>query len=439
MSPASLDVLLVNASVKARSRHARLSPPLGLSYIAAVLLENGYSVSAEDCNVTDFSPERMRRIVEARAPRIIGISTNTETYPNGLQIAAIAKEIDPTVTVVMGGAHATVMHREVASEPAIDIVARGEGEYTMLELADSLLRGHGSLAHIPGITYRRNGEIRVAPERSPIANPDRLPIPARDLFPLPLYERPASILMSRGGCPCDCIFCAVNNVWKGKRRFRSPENVVGEVSFIADTLGYEEISFADDTFTLSRRRVLRLCGLLAQLQESVPCRWWCTTRADMVDRPLLKTMRDAGCFSVTFGVESGSQRILDSIGKRITREQVIQAVSAALHLGMEVLCSFMFPHPDDTDETVGEQKQLMKSLTAMGAGVSLALTTPFPGTPYYERAEEIGIRILTNRWDEFDGKHLVITTKYLTEDRLRSLLQELISDVGMRASEALPA
>lgn len=427
-----MDILLVNASVKARSRHSRLSPPLGLSYIASVLLMNGYRVTAEDCNLTDFNPTRMRRLLEERAPRLVGISASTETYPNGLQIAAIAKEVNPEIAVVMGGPHASVMHREVARQADIDGVVRGEGEYTMLAIADRLAAGSGDLVGIEGTTCCRNGVVAVAPDRPFIADPDELPFPARELFPLPMYERPFSVLMSRGGCPCDCVFCAVNNVWKGSRRFRSPEQVAREAQSLVDTYGCAEINFADDTFTLSRKHVTKLCEALAGSGEGLPCQWRCTTRVDMVDRALLETMYRAGCCSITFGVESGSQRILDSVEKRITREQVVQAVDTALDLGMDVLCSFMFPHPEDTEETVREQKAFMNTLTEMGATVSLALTTPFPGTRYYERADEVGIRILTNRWEEFDGKHLVIATRHLSEDRLQSLLGELIRDVGMR-------
>ena len=143
-----MDVLLMNAPVKGQSRHACLTPPLGLSYIAAVLLEAGYEVSALDCNVSGFDAARVRRIIETERPRVLGISAHTETYLNGLKIAGIAREVDPGIRVVMGGTHLTVMCREAAGEPNIDVVVRGEGEYAMLELAGHFIRGEGSLADI---------------------------------------------------------------------------------------------------------------------------------------------------------------------------------------------------------------------------------------------------------------------------------------------------
>jgi radical SAM superfamily enzyme YgiQ (UPF0313 family) len=427
-------VLLVNASVKARSRHARLSPPLGLAYIGAVLLARGYDVTAEDCNLTDFNPARMRRRIEELMPHIVGISASTETYPNALAIASIVKEASPSTTVVVGGPHASVMHRLVAAERDVDVVVRGEGEHTMLELADRLASGAEDLAAIDGITYVADGIVTATGDRPAIDNPDVLPFPARDLFPLPMYEQAASVLMSRGGCPCNCVFCAVNNIWQGRRRFRSVNNVVKEIELVVERYGVDEISFADDTFTLGRRHVMALCDRLLQVgAERLLCEWRCTTRVDMVDHLLLETMHRAGCRRIAFGVESGSPRILDSLGKGITQTHVLHAVATSLALGMDVLCSFMFPHPEDTEDTIRQQTEFMNTLANMGATVSLALTTPFPGTAYYQNTSAFGIRLLTERWDEFDGKHLVIATRHLSEDRLRLLLADLIRDVAVRA------
>jgi len=428
-----MDVLLANAPVDKRTKHSRLSPPLGLGYVAAVLLKNGYSVSAEDFNVSTFTPGRAAGILRQRSPRILGISVNTETYLNGLKLAAVAKQVDPAIAVVMGGPHASVMYGEVAAQKDVDVVVRGEGEYTMLELANCLIRKQGRLAEVGGIAYREAGRLVVTPKRPFVRDPDELPFPARELFPLPMYEQPGQVLMSRGGCPFNCVFCAVNNIWEGGRRFRSPENVLREILYINETMGIGDIGFADDTFTLNRERVLELCQMSEELASRFTWGWTCTTRADLVDGELLGAMRAAGCYRITFGVETGSQEILDSIGKRITLDQIRSAVGAALDLRMGVLCSFMFPHPWDTEETVREQKAFMKELVDMGATVTMALTTPFPGTDYYDRREELGIRILSDRWDEFDAKHLIIATRNLPEERLQALLEELIEDVGLRA------
>lgn len=428
-----MDVLLANAPVNKRNKHSRMNPPLGLAYIGAVLLKNDYSVSAEDFNVSTFTSERVAALLERRAPRILGISVSTETYLNGLKLAEIARTVNPEITVVMGGPHASVMYEEVLREKSVDVVVRGEGEFTMLDLAGCLLRGQSRLSEIRGIAYRQDGDLQLTPERPFICDPDVLPYPARELFPLPMYDQPGQLLMSRGGCPFNCVFCAVNNIWQGGRRFRDPDRVLEEVQYIGETMGISDIGFSDDTFTLNRQRVLTLCEKARGLQGRFNWGWSCTTRVDLVDRELLKAMREAGCYRVAYGVETGSQEVLDAISKWITLDQVRDAVGAALELDMGVLCSFMFPHPWDTEETIREQGRFMKELVGMGAAVTMALTTPFPGTDYHDRADELGIRILTDRWDEYDAKQLVIATRNLSEARLRDLLGELVEQVGLRA------
>ena len=423
-----MDVLLINAPVKMMSKHASLTLPLGLAYIASVLIKAGYRVSAIDFNVSGFDSLRLERILKRGSPKIIGISTHTETYLNGLRIAETAKQVNPEITVVMGGPHSTVMYEEVIREKDVDVVARGEGEYTMLELANSIIGKEKGLAEIKGVAYKEDGVVKVNPERPFIENPDELPYPARGLFPLPLYKSPGTVLVSRGGCPFNCHFCAVNNIWKGRRRYRQPEKVLEEVIFILEHGQAQEITFADDTFTLDRGRVIELCGLLKQ---SLQLRWMCSTRVDLVDRELLQEMHEAGCYNVQYGIEAGSQKILDSIGKNIKLEQIRDAVQATLDAGIEVTCSFMYPHPEDTQETIREQIQLMKELGDMGVELLMSFTTPFPGTYYYEHADELGIKTMADSWDEYDAKHLMIATKYLSKEKLEHLLEELVNDAGM--------
>jgi anaerobic magnesium-protoporphyrin IX monomethyl ester cyclase len=427
-----VDVLLLNAPVKGTSRHASLTPPLGLSYIAGVLIKAGYDVSVVDLNVSGLDTVRLKWMLERDPPRVLGISAHTETYLSGLKIAEIAKQTDPRMVVVIGGTHPTVLYQEAAAEKNVDVVVRGEGEYTMLELMDHFVHGSGSLDCIEGIAYRENGKVIATTERPFIADLDELPFPARDLFPLPLYSSPGTVLMSRGGCPFNCRFCAVNNIWKGSRRFRKPEKVIEEILSIINNEQAHEIAFADDSFTLDRQRVIDLCHLLRSTAELSGLRWLCATRVDLVDEGLLRAMRAAGCYNIQYGIEAGSQKILDSIGKKIRLEQVLASVNATLDAGMGATCSFMFPHPEDTEETIGEQMRLMKALVTMGVAVTLAATAPYPGTYYYEHADELGIKILAQDWDDFNSRHLAIATKSLSEEKLRELLAEMADYVGLQ-------
>ena len=426
-----MDILLANAPVKREFGHASLAPPLGLAYIAAVLIRDGYDVSAMDLNIGSFDILSVKRALETERPAILGISAHTETYLGGLKLARIAKEINPEIIVVMGGTHPTAMYQDVANEEDVDIVVIGEGEDTMLELANCIIRSKVCLSEIKGIAYREGEVVRITKDRPFIVNLDGIPFPAREIFPIHLYRDPGQVLMSRGGCPFNCHFCAVNNIWKGSRKFRNPENVINEILHIFDNFHLDEIGFDDDAFTLNREHVISLCDQSRKLRELFPWHWTCTTRVDLVDRRLLNEMREAGCYHIQYGIEAGSQKILDSIGKKITLDQVREAVDMTLDFGIETTCFFMFPHPDDTEQTIREQKHFMKELINMGALETLSMTTPYPGTYYYAHADELGIKILARNWDEYDAKNLTITTRHLSEERLRFLLAELVQDVGL--------
>jgi radical SAM superfamily enzyme YgiQ (UPF0313 family) len=368
--------------------------------------------------------------MEQHPPRILGISTLTETFPAALKIAQLAKQANPSVFVVMGGAHPSVMPNEVLSYGEVDFVIRGEGEYTMRDLADCLIRGKGNLSDIAGLTYREGAGIRANPERDFLKNPDQLPVPDRRLLPIHEYEAPATVLASRGGCPYGCRYCAVNNIWKGKRRYRQPEKVVEEMVQLRRDGVASEIIFVDDIFTLNKPYVTKLCEVMKKNGDPL-ITWRCTTRADLVDKVLLDKLHASGCTGITYGVETGSQRIMKVMDKRLTLGQVRTAVAQALAKGMRVTCAFMFPHPEDTEETVREQINFMKELNALGAQISLSFTTPLPGTYYYEHTEELGIKILADKWDDFDMSHILITNKYLSQEKLAELEYEMYRDVGL--------
>lgn len=426
-------VLLVNAPVGETSAgsHAALHPPLGLGYIGAVLRERGHTVSARDLNVTGMNPAVVERAVNRSEADILGVSAHTETYPNALDIARTATDVNPDLTVFLGGPHASVNDAEAAAVDAIDYVVRGEGELTTAELVTTVSKG-GNPEAVDGISFERNGQLVQTPDRPYIQDPTELPFPARDLFPLDLYEHPGNMLFSRGGCPFQCHFCAVNNIWgDGTRRYRAVEDVLEEVQLLVDKFGVKQINFADDTFTLRRDKTEELLAELRDLDTRYPWDFTCSTRVDLVDKDLLETLAEAGCSGIQFGVEAGSQEILDSIGKKISLTEARDAIKAAVDLDMDVLASFMFPHPDDTAATIRQQAAFMQEIKDTGAAISLAFTTPYPGTVYDEYVKSGDIEVRADSWDEYDAKHLVIDTKNLSFDELEGLKDEVIEKSGL--------
>lgn len=437
-----MDILLFNARLKNITEHACLSLPLGLAYIGSVLKNAGYIVSAIDLNATPLTNDQIRELISKTHPKIIGISVYTPTFNNGISLAAIAKEVNPQIKVIMGGPHASILYGDIAAEKNIDVVVRGEGEHAMLELAESIIRKKMEINGIPGIAFKEDGVIKVTENRSPVINPDDIPWPHRSMFNLDSYIIPIAVLASRGGCPYSCYFCAVNNIWDGTRRYRKPQKVIQEIQDVVKThrAQAERVTFSDDTFSLNRKKVMKLCELMQGLNANRLSRgcpqlsWRCTTRVDLIDEGMLKTMYYSGCCQIQYGIEAGSQKILDSIGKRITMDQIRRTVDLTLRSGIEAACSFMFPHPEDDYDTISEQIRFMKELATMGASQVLAITTPLPGTYLYNYSKQLGVKILSDDWDDYDCWHLVISTKNLSWSELNDLHKHMVREVGLIGS-----
>ena len=186
--------------------------------------------------------------------------------------------------------------------------------------------------------------------------------------------------------------------------------------------GAQTIFFSDDLFTLDREWMYELLHLLQGL--AVPITWGCATRVDLVDDHLLSAMAGAGCRSIQYGIESGSQKILDSV-KGIQKGQALKAVKAAKGAGMKVSSSFMIPFPEDTGETLSESIEFMEELHREGSRILLSYTTPYPGTYFYQQADALGIKILAEGWEEFDAKHNIMETKYLSGEEIEGFVNTL--------------
>ena len=388
-------------------------PPLNLLYLATVLYNVGFDVKIIDFNIYTGKELAMKELKESleKKPLVCGIATTTPTFPGALNVARIVRKISPETTIIMGGYHVTFLPNEALSSPYVDIIVRGEGESTLLELILSLTNGNPPLYEIKGISYKKGKEIIHNPDRKPICDLDALPYPLRDLVPLDRYKNPSSIVSSRG-CIGRCIFCVAHTFSK-VCRLRSPENVVGEMLYLKKKYGFKTVFIVDNTFIADRKRTLEICELIKNLDLDMA--WICETRVDTVDEELLRKMAEAGCVALQFGVESGDNRILQEIKKGITTEIVEKAVKTCIKVGIKPGCSFMIGHPSDTPETIKSTIEFAKKLKRLGSEVFFGITTPYPGTELYVHRDKFGIKIKDWDFSKWDTSHAIMETRYLSQ------------------------
>jgi len=401
-----------------------LAPPLGLAYLAAFLRQAGFSVAIKDLQVEALKPEDVVAACRSLAPRVVGITATTPTYPNALRTARHVKAWNPETRVVLGGVHATGMPEECLADGPFDYIVMGEGEVTMLELCQHLIHGEGRAEEIPGLAFLDSDKgLILTPPRQPIADLDSLPFPARDLLDMQRYAKKGAICGSRG-CPHNCIFCACHVIFGHRYRTPSVGRIIEELEHLRDVYGIDEIDFNDDTLNWNAGRLFSLCR---QIQEhGLKIRWACFSRASEMTPEMALAMAKAGCDAVQFGVESGSPDILQQIGKKTTLSQIEKAVKAASKAGIQaVVCGIMIGHPHDTIQTVRQTIDFADHLLKIGATrIMLSLLTPYPGTQIYRQADKIGLRILTTDWEQYILSRVVLETENLSKDVLRELYTE---------------
>ncbi len=386
---------------------------IGLAYMAAVLEEKGHEVTVIDCPALNLDQETLKSKLASIQPQIIGITSMTPTIQSAVLSAQVAKQACPNSTVVLGGPHATFMDKQVlAKENAVDVIVRGEGEQTLLELAQNA-GNPKALDNIEGITFRKNGQAIRNPERPFIQNLDDLPRPAYKHFDLEKYRlfgrKMLPIITSRG-CPSQCSFCTTSRIFGRPFRARSPKNVVDELEWLQDEHGADAFSFYDDTFTLDKNRALKICEDIKNRKLGIP--WDCQTRVSTVTEDMLKIMREANCQQVFFGVESGCQTILDAVHKGTSVEQNKKAIKMAKDAGLFVAVSVMVGYPGETREMLEQTIDLLRQAEPDDAYICVA--TPYPGTELRTIIEEKGWKI-SNDWKKYDTTIPVFENPNLSE------------------------
>lgn len=377
-------------------------PPLGLGYIVSYLRQHGIAANLVDC--TFLSENEAMEQVRRSKPDIIGIYSMFSMKAPALRMAKLLKK--DCEMLVVGGPLPTLRAEDFLDD--FDVVGVGEGEATMLELAEAV-EGHRSLSTIEGITYRSEGnEKRVmrTPDREAIQDLDSLPFPARDQLDNGAYRQhyrdrfgytTTSVITSRG-CPFSCDFCS-RAVFGQEFRTRSAVNIVDEMERVR-ALGYERVWFSDDCFTLHKKRLLSICDEMVRRRLDI--NWECLSRVDTIDKQTAHSMRKAGCVRVFFGLESGNDGVLKLMNKQTTTRESEKAVLTMKAAGMQVGAFFIVGYPGETDDTILDTLRFASSLPL--DYLSFSVPYPIPGTPLYDRVRS------AIEFDDLDQpKHLSVT------------------------------
>ncbi len=380
-------------------------PPLGILYCATLLAENGTEISVLDQAAQGFSSGEAVRWVRREDPDVLGFSVLLPSFGEALNIAKQAKRQNPNMFIALGNYQATFnAERIIKKYPFVDIIVRGEGEHTSLELVKCLEK-EGNLKDVPGITFRKNGKALSTPDRQILRDLNGLPIPNRslinaryssDIFGIKVATRKFTSIVSSRGCPFGCSFCACTTFAQRLWRPRSVENIMNELVSLQSE-GYQQFLFVDDNFTLNRKRVEKLCRKIRE--EKMDIEWWCDSRVDNCTYDMLRQMVKAGCKLLYFGIESGNQRILNYYKKGITPEQSRKAVQKARKAGIDVIVgSFIVGAPD---ETLEEIKNTLKFAHELDIDVpQLNVLGAFPGTSIWNELVAKGYVDEDQHWEK---------------------------------------
>lgn len=383
--------------------------PLNLGYLASYLRRHktDMDIRIVDAEGLDMTFEALYQEVDKFTPDIVGITCPTAAYYNIEKICADLKKKDNKVKIVLGGAHPTALPGETLAETGCDAVVTGEGEITFYELVNAWHYGK-PLDGVNGIGFkdRKTGEFRLTPPRALIKDLDIIPFPAKDLLPIDKYflpptkrirsERATNMVTSRG-CPYSCKFCMAQTMWTRKTRLRSVENVLEEIRINVEEYKLDEFSFHDELFTLKHDRVRAICNGI--LDAGWDISWVCMARVESIDLELLKLMKKAGCGKMTFGFESGSQRMLTCMNKAAKLEDGIRAAALCKKAGLPVVGDFILGFPGEDEQSIKDTIAFAKKLNCDTAAFFIAI--PYPGTPLWYEAKEKGYLKDPVDWREF--------------------------------------
>lgn len=390
-------------------------PPLGLAYIASVLRKAGHKVSFLDNRISRLNNHSLKNEIKKTAPEVVLLSSMTPLWPASIALSRLIKDISPRILVGVGGPHLSVYPEESLSIETFDFGVYGEGENTILDILKTIEEGR-VLDDVRGSVYRKNGEVIVNAPRETIDDLDSIPFPAIDLFPYRAYfalsvAQPFFTMITSRSCPYTCNFCYQG--YLGRYRSRSPENVVEEMGLLVNKYQIKEIIFFDETFAVTKERVLEICDLIQK--KNMKFKWDIRTRVDLLNEEILRPLKRAGCSRIHLGIESGDNGILQCMRKGIDIEGIAKKVNLAKKFGFELRGYFMLAYPGETYETIHRTIGFAKNLPLDWA--SFTITIGLPGTNIYNEGFEKGYFHI-DYWKEYAKGNILSLKPYFIPEGL---------------------
>ncbi len=402
-------------------------PPSDLMYLASIAREEGFEPKIKDYSLKGETVDDVIKDIAEFKPDYLVLNAATPTINNDLSILEKVKEKFPKIITIAKGAHFNTLAKETLNDfPALDIAIMGEAELTLKEILSG-----GSLSEILGTAYKMPGGAIQINEKRPFNNElDNLPYPARDLVDNNLYRRPdtgevqAVIKVSRG-CPFHCFFCLATPVSGAKVRYRSPENILGEIRECYEKYNIKNFIFWSDIFNLDKEWVHSLCNLI--IKSGLKITFSTNSRADTADSDTVELMKKAGCKLVSIGVESGSQYMLDKMGKKITLDDIKNTVKLFKKKGIKVYAYYVLGLPWESEETARETINFSKKLNTHF--VSYYTATALCGTRFYDYIKEHNLGSLNYDMPYF---YPSVNTHHLTKERVFELHKQAVKEYYIR-------
>jgi anaerobic magnesium-protoporphyrin IX monomethyl ester cyclase len=396
-------------------------PALGLLHLAATARADGYEASIIESDVQGLSAQQVAARVIAARPAYIGITLFTVGVWLAAELSRIVKSVCPEVKILVGGPHISSMGQETMERfPEFDVAVVGEGEQILSHLLKTLDVG-GNLDEVPNLIYRDGNEVRSTRHETIRSPMDDLPMPAFDLLPqfpraytpgIYTYPRgPVGTIAASRGCPFHCRFCDTSTFGAAVRAY-SPQKVFEQMVFLKQRWGVNHILFVDDLFVASAKRTKELCRLI--IESRLKMTWTCSARVDCVRPELLKIMKKAGCWEIEFGLESGSNELLQKMEKQARVERGEQAVKWTHEAGIRTKGLFMLGYPGENRQSIELTKQYVKRLPMHV--MNLSKFTPYPGSPIYQ--DLYGTKIRDDHWERMNGMNFVYAPDGISVEEL---------------------